>query len=191
MFQRILSLSMGIFICACSHQQVKEEIASFSKEAICLPAELEVVQGGVIPSDSLNRILVYPIKLIFYFSPERCTSCTVDRLGDYESIFNLTVEDAFSPIIIFSSKNALEYKVLITELQIRSLPYPVYIDKQNIFQQLNSQLPKDTRYHSFLLDKNNRVVLVGNPLASDAMWSLFRSTLDNMLAHDGVYVPEK
>ncbi len=46
-------------------------------------------------------------------------------------------------------------------------------------------------FHTLLLDKDNRVVLVGNPLASDAMWTLFKSTLDNMLAHDGVYVPEK
>jgi len=41
-----------------------------------------------------------------------------------------------------------------------------------------------------LLDRNNRIVLIGNPLNGDAMWELFKSTLENMLAHDGEYVPE-
>ena len=48
----------------------------------------------------------------------------------------------------------------------------------------------DPRFQSFLLDRNNRIVLIGNPLNGDAMWELFKSTLENMLAHDGEYVPE-
>ena len=46
-------------------------------------------------------------------------------------------------------------------------------------------------YHCFLMDKNDEIVLVGDPVASDAMWNLFKATLDNMLAHDGVYVPDE
>lgn len=46
-------------------------------------------------------------------------------------------------------------------------------------------------YAILLLDRNNRVVLVGNPLINDAMRALFKATLDNMLAHDGVYVPDE
>lgn len=42
------------------------------------------------------------------------------------------------------------------------------------------------------MDKNDEIVLVGDPVASDAMWNLFKATLDNnMLAHDGVYVPDE
>ena len=82
------------------------------------------------------------------------------------------------------------YRSLISELQFSEPPYPVYVDKENLFQTSNPSIPDDSRYHTFLLDRNNRVVLVGNPLASNAMRSLFRKTLDNMLANDGLYIPE-
>lgn len=192
MCRKALLLCLVIFVASCSQWRIKSEIESFSKESIRLPTDLEIVQDGVVLPDSLKQTMTNPIKLVLFFSADRCTSCVIGRLGDYEKIFSLRAENQFSPIIIFSPKeDPREYKTLITDLKIQSLPYPIYIDKHNKFQQENPKLPEDTRYHTFLLDKNNHVVLVGNPLASDAMWSLFKSTLDNMLAHDGVYVPEK
>lgn len=192
MYRKVLLLCLVAFVASCSQWRMKNEIESFSKESICLPADLEIVQDGVVLPDSLSQTLTDPIKLILYFAADRCTSCVIGRLHDYEKIVKLKIKGLFSPIIIFSPKeDAWEYKTLITDLKVQSLPYPIYIDRHNKFQQQNPKLPEDTRYHTFLLDKNNRVVLVGNPLASDAMWTLFKSTLDNMLAHDGVYVPEK
>ena len=192
MYRKVLLLCLVAFVASCSQWRMKNEIESFSKESICLPADLEIVQDGVVLPDSLSQTLTDPIKLILYFAADRCTSCVIGRLHDYEKIFRLRMENQFSPTIIFSPKDEpREYKALIADLKFQSLPYPIYIDKHSEFQQLNPKFPEDTRYHTFLLDKNNRVVLVGNPLASDAMWSLFKSTLDNMLAHGGVYVPEK
>ena len=191
-YRKILLLNFVILIASCSQWRIKNEIESFSKEAIRLPTDLEIVQDGVVLPDSLKQTLTNPVKLILYFSANRCTSCVIKGLRDYDKIFALKVENQFSPLIIFSPRDrAQEYKALITDLKLQSLPYPIYIDKHDEFQQLNTKLPEDTRYHIFLLDKDNHIVLVGNPLASNAMWSLFKSTLDNMLAHDGVYVPEK
>ena len=74
---------------------------------------------------------------------------------------------------------------------IELLDYPVILDSTANFINVNPSIPR-----RFALpyvparQGNNRVVLVGNPLASDAMWSLFRKTLDNMLANDGLYIPE-
>ena len=56
----------------------------------------------------------------------------------------------------------------------------IYIDSTCNFLKYNPHIPSKSQYHSFLLDRNNDVVLV-----------VFRKTLDNMLAHDGVYVPDK
>ena len=83
-----------------------------------------------------------------------------------------------------------QYYSSTSNLQSHGIDFPVVIDKYNDFRSINHSIPADSRYHTFLLDRNNRVVLVGNPLASDAMWSLFRKTLDNMLANDGLYIPE-
>ncbi len=187
----LLSCIIILSVHSCSQQQIKNQIASFCESVIQFPYDLEVWHDNCMHSDSLYRIPTNSIKFVFYFSEDECSSCAIEGLGIYEEFFRLTVDDIFYPMIIFSPKDGQEYKALQVNLKLTPFPYPIYIDKRHIFQQLNVKIPKDTRYHSFLLDKNNRVVLVGNPLASDAMWTLFRSTLDNMLAHDGVYVPEK
>ena len=64
------------------------------------------------------------------------------------------------------------------------------LDRSNSIRRNNPFLKYHHRYQGFLLDKNDKIVLVGNPIGSDAMWSLFRKTLDNMLANDGLYIPE-
>ena len=89
---------------------------------------------------------------------------------------------------------AKERKVKLLDVDLKHISginnFPAgYIDKKNEFCSINSNILK-SNYSTFLVDKNNRVVLVGNPLSSDAMWSLFRKTLDNMLANDGLYVPQ-
>lgn len=65
------------------------------------------------------------------------------------------------------------------------------VDKNNEFIAKNNFIPDNAIYHCFLMDKNDEIVLVGDPVASDAMWNLFKATLDNMLAHDGIYVPDE
>lgn len=191
MYRKILLLNLCIFIVGCSRWQMKDEIKSFLGKTVCFPNNLIAVHNGIALSDSLISDGGCPIKLVLYFSANRCTPCVIGKFRDYEKIFKMEVENQFSPLIILSTKEEkYEYKTLVSELVIRSLPYPVYVDRYNEFQQLNTCLPSDSRFHTFLLDKNNKVALIGNPLNGDAMWNLFKSTLENMLAHDGEYVPE-
>lgn len=40
----------------------------------------------------------------------------------------------------------------------------------------------------FLLDKNNKIVLVGDPLSNHGIMSLFEAMIDNMIEHKGEYI---
>lgn len=42
--------------------------------------------------------------------------------------------------------------------------YPVFLDTLGEFEKLNPHLPKNKALHTFLLDENNNVILVGDPL---------------------------
>ena len=42
--------------------------------------------------------------------------------------------------------------------------YPILLDTLGEFEKLNPHLPKNGTFHTFLLDENNNVILVGNPL---------------------------
>ena len=44
---------------------------------------------------------------------------------------------------------------------------PVHVDTAGVFIRENPHIPREAVYHTFLLDKDNRVVLVGNPSRSE------------------------
>lgn len=172
----------------CSRWRVHKEIEMFTKTAIRIPDDMDVIQNGLL--DSCVRPLPYKIKLIVYYTSKGCSSCNIGHLGDLEEFFNLKHGDSYSPVVIFAPE-AQKYHELVHSLKLQAYPFPIYIDKNGSFERLNTNLPADTRYHTFLVDKNDYITLVGNPIWNEAIRILFFSTLDNMLSHDGVYVPEK
>ena len=49
---------------------------------------------------------------------------------------------------------------------------PVYVDKQDSIAKLN-RFPLESNLHTFLLDKNNRVIAVGNPVYNPKIKKLY------------------
>ena len=46
---------------------------------------------------------------------------------------------------------------------------PVYIDEKYIFLEENPFIPKESLFHTLLLDSLDRVVLVGNPIRNSSI----------------------
>ena len=94
--------------------------------------------------------------------------------------------------MVFIKIKKNNYKEVIMQIQHQKHPFCVFIDKNGYFNKYNNKLSNlDSRYHSLLLDRNNRIVLVGDPTSSSTMWNLFKRTLDNMIANNGIYIPDK
>lgn len=150
---------------------------------------MEVIQNGIVQLIDNTYYTKSCPKLVIYYSRKGCNDCNISHIHDFQKLFELKTASEFSIFIIVSPKDL--YDSSIAQIKHQRHPFAVYIDKHDEFISLNHVMPDDSTYHSFLVDKNNKVVLVGNPLSSEAMWNLFLATLDNMLAHDGIYVPEK
>lgn len=54
----------------------------------------------------------------------------------------------------------------------------MFIDHNNSFYKLNS-LKKDHRFQVFLLDRENNILLIGDPIRNDAIWELYKKTLND------------
>lgn len=61
------------------------------------------------------------------------------------------------------------------------LPYPIYMDTTGIFHRTNPQLPSNPMLHTFLLDENNEVLVVGNPLENEKIDRMFWRTVKEKL----------
>ena len=63
----------------------------------------------------------------------------------------------------------------------------MHIDSSDIFIKKNPHIPLKGVYHTFLLDENNNVILIGNPINNKKINRLFqkliKDKLENMNSH--------
>jgi hypothetical protein len=73
----------------------------------------------------------------------------------------------------FQPKNEKELKFL---LKRDNFSQAVYIDNENKLNAAN-KLPDNVDYQCFLLDKDNKVLLIGNPTLNPKIWDLYKQTI--------------
>ena len=66
-------------------------------------------------------------------------------------------------------------------LKSMMLSYPIYMDTTGVFRRTNPQLPSNPMLHTFLLDENNEVLAVGNPLENEKIDRMFWRTVKEKL----------
>ena len=68
-------------------------------------------------------------------------------------------------LFYISKKIKESSKHLASFFHLSELNHPIYIDSTNVFEKKNTHIPlNDSKFQVFLLDKNNNVLFVGNPL---------------------------
>ena len=185
---KIGMLGLVLLTVGCAQWRLKNSLECFCGSQVRMPDDLEIVVDGAAVDSVAGCALA---KLVLYFPTDCCTSCSLSKLGDYNELFELCErsEGRFALVPLFAPAEA-DYAAVHADLQLRTQPFPVYIDRHDAFRRLNPALPDDARCRTFLIDRNDRVVLVGDPLAGEALQTLFLHTLNNLLAHDGIYVPD-
>ncbi len=137
------------------------------------------------------------VKLIQYHSAEDCSTCKVGVLDGWLS-FNRLYDngDKFMLFVVMAEIPDAEKRIRQSEEIGRyktdyGVEYNMCVDKDDYFFKSNSHILDNEKYRTLLLDRNNAVVMVGDPVSNPKINELFMKTIANMLAHDGLYVPEK
>ena len=108
----------------------------------------------------------YPIqnayKILTYIDSTGCTSCKL-KLAEWEKF--ITVVDSIRPhtvqfLFFLCPKNGME---IYQTLRVERFKHPICIDEEDHLNKLN-HFPADMAFQTFLLDNDNRVVAMGNPI---------------------------
>ena len=91
-----------------------------------------------------------------------CMSCKLQLLKWDELISTVDSISGGNVVCLFIFHPSNK-KDLIKLLKRKRFNYPVYIDENDTFNKLN-HFPMDINFQSFLLDKDNRIVAIGNPV---------------------------
>jgi hypothetical protein len=163
-----------IILCSCQSHSTKNNIEQVIREwqerEIQIPSEkIEYMTMGrhdTLCLDFWNK----PYKILTYIDSVGCTGCQLGlaqwrKLIDSMLIQQLDVSFLF---VVHSS----DYEMFEYMLIENNFSYPIIYDRKNNFDKLNHFLPAP--YRTFLLDKDNKILLVGSPIKNPKMWALYK-----------------
>ena len=123
-------------------------------------------------SDTVDyRIPEAEYKVLVYVDSIGCTSCKL-QLPKWKEF--ITYVDSVSGgqvpfLFFFQSKDNKELRYILKRDNFR---LPVCVDSQNEFGKLN-RFPSEQMFQTFLLDKDNRVKVIGNPIHNLSVKELY------------------
>lgn len=107
-----------------------------------------------------------------YIPSETCSTCHISKLYLADTLFNIIPSSSLVPVIIIQP--AIEQRDSIM-LAIRNnwFEFPIFEDKTRQFMIENSNIPNDNLFYSFLLDKENQIIMIGDPTRNSKVMDLY------------------
>ena len=176
----LIILLLTIFLSACQDKQ-KEIITLLVKEwqgkQILFPENMVFTRFA---SDTTNFVIpTSDYKVLVFVDSIGCTSCKL-QLSRWKEFIRYTdsISQKNIPFLFFFQ---FDDQWEIHSLLIReNFDKPICLDRSDSLNQLN-HFPKDIRFQVFLLDKNNKVVVIGNPVHNPNVKELYLEEIGRKL----------
>ena len=179
MKKQLYILLLLSLLTACQENN-KEKFALLVQEwqgkEIVFPQDMAFTRFVTEPVD--YRIPDAEYKVLVYVDSVGCTSCKLQLpkwkklIAHIDSATNSNIPFIF----VFQSKDDRELWYI---LKRDNFDRPVCIDRGNGFDKLN-KFPQEITFQTFLLDKNNKVKVIGNPVHNLAIRDMYLKQITGM-----------
>lgn len=172
----IIILTLFITVLSCKDKKVREAekiVNEWMGKEILFP---DATKSFIFDRDTVCADLFEKeYKVLLYVDSTGCTDC---KLGLRNWLNYINEADSIVPgkvgfLFFFYPKNERELTFLAKRDQFN---YPIFIDRRNEIDRLN-HFPKEPSYQCFLLDKNNKVLSIGNPKQNPMVWKLYKQII--------------
>lgn len=161
-----------LLLCSCSKspkEHLSNLVSEWTGKAIIYPNDLAFTLWGqdTVETDFFR----VPYKIVSYVDSVGCVSCKLQIFAweAFISELNLRFQNNVSAFLFFHSGKSEEISFILKRDKFNN---PVYIDKNDSFRKLN-HFPSETEFQTFLLDKNNKVLAIGNPIHNPQIKKLY------------------
>lgn len=159
---------------SCKQDYTKQKVPSLVQEwigrEISFPKSLVyTIQMTDTITDIMESLHLFTI--INYIDTTGCTSCKL-QLPMWKHLMEELEAVAPNRIGLCFFLYPKDLRELRYTLNLNKFMYPVCVDLEDSFNKLN-KLPSETRYRTFLIDKDNRVLAVGNPVHNPKVKELY------------------
>lgn len=173
MIKRVLFVFFCLpFLFSCKHVNTKEfvnVVAAWEGKTIVYPNNMVFTLWGQDTLDYSMPHIDYTI--VSYVDSVGCMSCKLQLLKwkSFISEMTSTCQNRVPVILFFHPKNIEE---IICRLKLDKYNYPICIDEKDSLNKLN-HFPSDMSFQTFLLDKDNKVLAIGNPVHNPKVKELY------------------
>lgn len=171
----ILLCWVAFLCCGCDRVSVSREVKHFIGKQISFSDKINYYKGF---NPYYNKHEDSCGSLVFWFDKNECATCRLSSLDKLRGLFDYCRDSV--PCIevkIIFTPSPEKRETFLDFVENNEFEYPFYIDDQDLFRKDNMDIPLDPLYHVFLLDSNEKVVLVGSPLLNKDMLMLYKETM--------------
>lgn len=176
-------MRIGIFILlslllySCSKTSETEQYAKLVEQwqgkEIIIPTDLKGLVQGVSIDYNINDC---DYKILTYIDSIGCSTCKLNFAG-WEQLMNeisLNQDLTVKLMLMINPTDASDIIKMATQYKFN---YPIIIDETNLIDSLNN-FSSGIKFQTLLLDEENKVMLIGDPLHNDKIKNLYRNLLD-------------
>lgn len=170
--ENIILLLLIFLIFQSCNKPITSIVEEWNQKKIQIPESLNFKSCGQ-DIDGL-KVLNHKFKILYYLDSLGCTTCRLQLL-EWKSYMKLCKSRGYDVGFLFvvEVKKVEEFE---SKLNMHHFTYPIVYDPNGEFDKIN-KLPKDERFRTFLLDDENRVVLIGSPIKNKKIMKLYESVL--------------
>ena len=160
---------------------MQETVEKMQQKAIEIPYD----RMACWTNDSILEISPWKkakMKLVHYIDSATCSSCYLQKAATNEflnSMERLSKKEFYNVFIINPDKKTRTR--IEDDFKEKQIPSTVFLDSANIFMELNPNIPSESMFHTFLLDENNKVILVGNPMVNQQVEDMMLAVIEKEL----------
>jgi hypothetical protein len=110
-------------------------------------------------------------KILLYVDSTGCTNCKTKF-----SVWKAYIDKLYARVNFLFYFHPKTRKELLSLLEYEKFTYPIFIDDADELSKLN-RFPNNPMFQCFLLDKDNKVLAIGNPVNNPKIWELYRQII--------------
>jgi hypothetical protein len=168
--------SILILVTACNNEkkEITETVSQLLDKEIVFP---DALQSKVLGRDTVIDVLGKKgYKIVTFADSLGCTDCRLNFYG-----WKLRIKEAgewSKPVdFVFIVQPRSEYE-LYNILKFDQINFPIFYDFNASFIREN-ELPTEAMYQTFLINAENKIVLVGNPIPNKVLWDMYKETVES------------
>lgn len=150
-------------------EQIAHLVNKWQNKEIVFPSNMVFTRMG---TDTVSYpISSSPYKILIYVDSLGCTSCKLklDKWKDFIQYIDSVSEHNIPFLFVFHPKDVKELRFTLRSHQFET---PVCFDYGDEMNKLN-KFPDDVMFQTFLLNSNNQVEVIGNPMHNYSVKELY------------------